>query len=303
MCGIENVPNLINEMNLPNIAIIPNPILESNKAVNRYGGTGFLPDEAFTYQGSYVLGTAVFVGSDELRNQKQWLAAGPRKHLFFQPEQVKAAIVTCGGLCPGLNVVIRELFLNLTITCNAMEVWGIQYGYEGFYKHEWIRLDIETVRRVHLFGGTMLGSSRGGFDLKLIVDEIQNRGINQVYFLGGDGTHKGIYKIAQEISRRGKEISLKNPGKGLEISCVGIPKTIDNDIPIIDKSFGFETAVSEGIKAIRSAWVESRGADYGIGLVRIMGRDAGWIAMDATNASRDVNVCLVPEFKFGTILH
>jgi 6-phosphofructokinase 1 len=184
MCAIEKVPHLINELNFINIANIPNPILENNHAVNRYGGTGILSEEGFTYQGSYVLGTAVFADTDELHKQKQWLAAGPRKHLFFQPDQVRAAIVTCGGLCPGLNVVIREVFLNLTINFNAMEVWGIHYGYEGFYKHKWTRLDIEKVRRIHLFGGTMLGSSRGGF------------GINQIYFLGGDGTHKGIYGIA-----------------------------------------------------------------------------------------------------------
>jgi 6-phosphofructokinase 1 len=121
--------HLINELNLINIANIPNPLLESNHVVNQYGGTGILSQEAFTYQGSYVLGKAVFADTDELRNQNQWLAAGPRKHLYFKPDQVRAAIVTCGGLCPGLNVVIRELFLNLTINYNAMEVWGIHYGY------------------------------------------------------------------------------------------------------------------------------------------------------------------------------
>ena len=82
---------------------------------------------------------------------------------------------------------------------------------------------------------------------------------------------------------------------------IGVPKTIDNDIPIIDKSFGFETSVSESIRAIRSAYVESKGVPYGIGLVRLMGRDAGFIAMEATNASRDVNVCLIPEATFSIL--
>ena len=107
--------------------------------------------------------------------------------------------------------------------------------------------------------------------------------------IGGDGTHKGIQEIYNELK-----------SQNYQATCVGIPKTIDNDIPIIDKSFGFETAVAESIRAIRSAYVESRGADYGIGLVRLMGRDAGWIAMEATNISRDVNICLIPESEFGT---
>lgn len=232
-CGIERVPHLINELRVFNIQQIPNPIHINNKVRNKYGGTGFLPNDLFTYQGSYVIGTAAFSTTDELKQQKQWLASGPRKHLFFEPTKVKAAIVTCGGLCPGLNVVIRELFLGLTINYAAAEVWAVKYGYEGFYKYDWELLTIDTVRTIHMEGGTNIGSSRGGFELEKIVDEIQKKGINQVYILGGDGTHKGIYKIYKECSKR-----------NLEISCVGVPKTIDNDIPIIDKSFGFETAVA-----------------------------------------------------------
>lgn len=129
MCTIEQVPHLINELELVNINLIVNPISISNTARNRYGGTGMLPDDLFTYQGSYVMGTAAFAKADDLKKQKNWLAAGPRKHLFFEPEKVRAAIVTCGGLCPGLNVVIREIFLGLTINYGAAEVWGVHYGY------------------------------------------------------------------------------------------------------------------------------------------------------------------------------
>ena len=160
----------------------------------------------------------------------------------------------------------------------------------GFYSGDyyWMKLYEKLIRELQYRGGTEFGSSRGGFDLEKIVNSLVERGINQLYVIGGDGTHRGIAVLAEEIKRR-----------KLEISIVGIPKTIDNDIPIIDKSFGFETAVSESIRAIRSAYVESRGVDYGIGLVRLMGRNAGFIAMSATNGSRDVDVCLIPEFKFG----
>jgi 6-phosphofructokinase 1 len=145
------------------------------------------------------------------------------------------------------------------------------------------------VRELQYQGGTIFGSSRGGFDVDKIIKAVTEKGINQLYVIGGDGTHRGIAVLSEEMRKR-----------KLEVSIVGIPKTIDNDIPIIDKSFGFETAVAESIRAIRSAYVESIGVDYGIGLVRLMGRDAGFIAMEATNASRDVNICLVPEFPFGT---
>lgn len=134
-------------------------------------------------------------------------------------------------------------------------------------------------------GGTIFGSSRGGFNAEKIINAIVEKGINHLYVIGGDGTHRGITQLSEKLRE-----------KKLEISIAGIPKTIDNDIPIIDKSFGFETAVSEAIRAIRSAYVESIGVDNGIGLVRLMGRHAGFIAMEATNGSRDVDICLVPEF-------
>ena len=160
-------------------------------------------------------------------------------------------------------------------------------SHKGFYTYEWVKLDHENVRNIHLEGGTMLGSSRGGFDLEKISNELIKRGINQVFCLGGDGTHKGVFELFKEMRKQKKKISV-----------VGIPKTIDNDIPIIDKSFGFDTAVSEALHAIRSAYVEAHCAEFGVGLVRLMGRYAGFIAMEAVNASREVNVCLIPEFKF-----
>ncbi|GJM89511.1 hypothetical protein PR202_ga05712 [Eleusine coracana subsp. coracana] len=160
-------------------------------------------------------------------------------------------------------------------------------GYKGFYSSNYLPLTPNGVNDIHKRGGTVLGTSRGGHDTKKIVDNIQDRGINQVYIIGGDGTQKGAYEIFKEIRKR-----------GLKVSVAGIPKTIDNDIAIIDKSFGFDTAVEEAQRAIDSAHVEACSAENGIGLVKLMGRYSGFIAMYATLASRDVDCCLIPESPF-----
>ncbi|KAE8769186.1 6-phosphofructokinase 3 [Hordeum vulgare] len=213
--------------------------------------------------------------------------AGPRQRVYFEPEDVKACIVTCGGLCPGLNTVIRELVCGLSHMYNVNNVFGIQNGYKGFYSSNYLPMTPKSVNDIHKRGGTVLGSSRGGHDTHKIVDNIQDRGINQVYIIGGDGTQKGAYEIFKEIRRR-----------GLKVAVAGIPKTIDNDIAVIDKSFGFDTAVEEAQRAIDAAHVEASSAENGIGLVKLMGRYSGFIAMYATLASRDVDCCLIPESPF-----
>uniref|UniRef100_A0A7S1TFU7 ATP-dependent 6-phosphofructokinase n=1 Tax=Compsopogon caeruleus TaxID=31354 RepID=A0A7S1TFU7_9RHOD len=220
---------------------------------------------------------------------REFLRCGPRDPIAFHPATVKAAIVTCGGLCPGLNTVIRELFNTLKHLYGVDNVWGIPYGYRGFYATNMhhMKLTEEKVAHIHHQGGTILGSSRGGFDLEVILNSIMDFGYNQVYIIGGDGTHRGAIKIFEETRKR-----------GLKISVVGIPKTIDNDIALIDKSFGFDTAVEEAQRAINSAKVEALSGINGVGLVKLMGRSSGYIAMFSTLASRDVNICLIPEVSF-----
>ncbi|CAJ2676315.1 ATP-dependent 6-phosphofructokinase 3-like [Trifolium pratense] len=213
--------------------------------------------------------------------------AGPRQRVYFESDEVQAAIVTCGGLCPGLNTVIRELVCGLYHMYGVKKVLGISGGYKGFYAHNTIQLTPKTVNDIHKRGGTILGSSRGGHDTIKIVDSIQDRGINQVYIIGGDGTQRGAYRIFEEIRKR-----------GLKVAVVGIPKTIDNDIPVIDKSFGFDTAVEEAQRAINAAHVEAESVENGIGVVKLMGRYSGFIAMYATLANRDVDCCLIPETPF-----
>ncbi|MQL84490.1 hypothetical protein Taro_016994 [Colocasia esculenta] len=213
--------------------------------------------------------------------------AGPREKVYFQSDEVRACIVTCGGLCPGLNTVIREIVCGLSDMYGVHRVLGIEGGYKGFYARNTIPLTPKSVNDIHKRGGTVLGTSRGGHDTLKIVDHIEDREINQVYIIGGDGTQKGASLIFEEIRNR-----------CLKVSIVGIPKTIDNDIEVIDKSFGFDTAVEEAQRAINAAHVEAESFENGIGVVKLMGRYSGFIAMYATLASRDVDCCLIPESPF-----
>ncbi|XP_052150973.1 ATP-dependent 6-phosphofructokinase 2 [Oryza glaberrima] len=215
--------------------------------------------------------------------------AGPRAGVAVDPARARAAVVTCGGLCPGLNTVLRELVVGLRELYGVRDVFGVAAGYRGFYgpDADHARLDLAAVDHWHKKGGTVLKTTRGGFDLNKIVDGIVARGYTQVYAIGGDGTMRGAVAIFNEFKRR-----------GLNISITGIPKTVDNDIGIIDRSFGFQTAVEIAQQAIDAAHVEAVSAVNGIGLVKLMGRSTGHIALHATLSSRDVDCCLIPEVDF-----
>ena len=216
--------------------------------------------------------------------------AGPREKIFFDPKKIKCAIVTAGGLCPGLNNVIRSIVLELNYIYGVHNIVGIPYGYRGFipqYGHPVIELTPEVVSYIHELGGTILASSRGQYKIEEIVDTLQQLNINILFSIGGDGTLRGAQLISQEIKRR-----------GMITSVIGIPKTIDNDISWVGKSFGFETAVEDAARVIRSAHVESVGAPNGIGMVKLMGRYSGFIAANAALASREVNFVLIPESDF-----
>ena len=270
----------------PMFVPIPSPMMSTSVYTSVYGGRGFIPQDAFIYPLS-VINYNVSVGPEKQVNDLCFIKGGPRSHIYFKPKQVIAAIVTCGGLCPGLNAVIREITYTLWQNYGVSKIYGIQYGYRGFYTYNWLELTPQSAKHIHKLGGTILGSSRGGFDLKRIMARIKSKGVNQIYVIGGDGTLKG----AAEILRYVRE-------NQLEISVASLPKTIDNDIMIIDRSFGYQTAVEEALKAINSAETEAMSAEYGIGLVKLMGRAAGHIALEACLSQRGVNVLLIPEIKF-----
>jgi len=216
--------------------------------------------------------------------------AGPRQRIFFDPGAIACGIVSCGGLCPGINNVIRAVTLSLYHHYGVRRIYGFRYGYEGLVKrhgHTPLNLTPDLVNQIGEQGGTILASSRGPQDVGEMVDYLEELGVGILFAIGGDGTLKGAGVIAAEARRR-----------GLSLSVIGIPKTIDNDISFVNQTFGFETAVAEAQRAIDAAHAEATGARNGIGLVKLMGRDSGFIAADATLVNGQVNYCLVPEVPF-----
>lgn len=216
--------------------------------------------------------------------------AGPREHIYFEPAKTKVGIVTCGGLCPGQNNVIRSIVNELYYRYGISRILGIKYGYEGLvakYNHPVIEITAPSVSNIHLIGGTILGSSRGNQDVGHIVDTLEILNINILFCIGGDGTLRGAHSIHEEIEKR-----------KLKIGIAAIPKTIDNDINLIEKSFGFETAFSIANDIIKNAHNEATGAYNGISLVKLMGRDSGFIAAHAALAIQEVNFVLIPEITF-----
>ena len=218
-------------------------------------------------------------------------AAGPREKIYFDPAKLSCGIVTCGGLCPGINDVIRAIVMSLHHRYEVKNIYGFKYGYQGLvpeYGHSPVRLTPGDVAQINEMGGTILASSRGNQDPKVMVDTLEKMKIGILFCIGGDGTQRGALAISEEAKRR-----------GLKISVVGIPKTIDNDISFVQKTFGFETAVSEAKRATYSAHVEAVGAPNGVGLVKLMGRDSGFIAAFTVLVDNQVNFCLIPEVPFS----
>jgi 6-phosphofructokinase 1 len=216
--------------------------------------------------------------------------AGPREKIFFDPVQTKAAIATCGGLCPGINDVIRSIVMTLYYRYGVENIIGIKYGFQGLihkYAHHFLELTPDIVKDIHTFGGSVLSSSRGRQDIDEMVNALKRMNVDIFFCIGGDGTMRAAECITQEIIKR-----------NLNISVIGIPKTIDNDLNLIQKTFGYDTAISEAVTAIQCAHVEAKGAPMGIGMVKIMGRQSGHIAVGAALAQGDVNFVLIPEIPF-----
>ncbi len=216
--------------------------------------------------------------------------AGPRSKIYFDPSKLRCALVTCGGLCPGLNDIIRSIVLELFYGYGVRNIYGIRYGLQGFipkYGHDIMALDPQAVANILEMGGSILGSSRGPQSIEEIVDCLERMNIGILFMIGGDGTLVAATKITDSIHQR-----------NLKISVVGVPKTIDNDIYMVSRSFGFDTAVDVSTQAIRGAHNEALGYPNGIGLIKLMGRYSGFIAATATLAQQDVNFVLIPEVDF-----
>ncbi|MCL1815665.1 MAG: ATP-dependent 6-phosphofructokinase [Treponema sp.] len=228
---------------------------------------------------------------DVIERKHVFEAAGPREMIYFSPQHVHAGIVSCGGLCPGINDVIRAIVRCLWYRYGVRRITGIRYGYKGFlpeYRFGIRELSPSIVDDIHKLGGTFLGSARGGGrEVTQIVDTMERLNLNMLFTIGGDGTQKGAMDIAEEVSRR-----------KLKIANIGIPKTVDNDFSFIQRSFGFETAVDKAVEVVTAAHMEANSQINGIGLVKVMGRDSGFIAAHTALASHEVNFVLIPEIPF-----
>lgn len=262
---------------------LPSPIKLSNVAGDRIAN--YIRD-------TDLVRYDVHASAENIADPRQFFEkAGPREKIYFAPRHVHAAIVTCGGLCPGLNDVIRSVVRCLWYRYGVRRISGIQFGYRGLlpeFGYDIKPLDPDVVDDIHKLGGTVLGSSRGqGERTAEIVDSLERLNINILFTIGGDGTQKGSLAIADEIEKR-----------GLKISTIGIPKTIDNDLLFVDRSFGFDTAVGEASKAVTAAHTEAHSTVNGVGLVKLMGRESGFIAVHTVLAVHEVNFVLIPEVDF-----
>lgn len=216
--------------------------------------------------------------------------AGPRGEIYFNPADTCCAIVTCGGLCPGINDVIRAIVMQSYYVYGIRQILGIQYGYEGLdpaFGHKPLELTPEKVMNIPYFGGSFLGSSRGQRDTKVMVNRLEALGVNMLFVIGGDGSQRGAKDMYEEARRRGSQMAI-----------VGVPKTIDNDLMFMDRSFGYQTAFAMACQAVTAAHTEARGARNGLGLVKLMGRDSGFIACSAALATGEANAVLIPEVPF-----
>ena len=260
---------------------IPSPLSLSTTYGDGIGN--FVPNKAKT---RFRAETGTLCDAPDIQFEK----SGPREKIFFEPSKVRAAIVTCGGLCPGLNSVIRSAYMELSHNYGVTEILGLRYGYQGLNPAEGLppmTLTEEKVDRIHYSGGTILGTSRGAQSVETMVDFLEKESINILLCVGGDGTQRGTHEIAEEILNR-----------RLSIAAIGIPKTIDNDIQYVWRTFGYTTAIDKACEVLVGAHNEAKSAYNGVGLVKVMGRDSGFIACGATLTSQEANFCLIPEVLF-----
>ncbi len=290
MAEICEIRSLVDEIESPEELITDIPRLGTASTASPLSRKDY---SCFVSDSDRVLVLASALAMESVKQGRKPLSfelAGPRKDIYFDPAKTKCALVTCGGLCPGINDVIRSIVLTLYYGYGVRTTHGIRYGLRGFMADAdlpMLELTPRNVDRIHEYGGTILGSSRGPQPPEKIVDALERMNVSILFTIGGDGTFKASARIAEEIEKRGRKISV-----------IAIPKTIDNDIFLVSKTFGFDTAVQMACEAIRCAHTEALGAPNCVGLVKLMGRYAGFIAAAATIALREVNYCLIPESDF-----
>lgn len=192
---------------------------------------------------------------------------------------MKIGILTGGGDCPGLNAVIRGI---VESSPEEVEVIGIMHGWQGLVDGDYTPLTDDDVEGIHIIGGTILGTSRTNpFNTeeqrKKLEENIKKLELDAVIAIGGDDTLTVAAKLAS-----------------LGYNVIGVPKTIDNDVSNTDYTFGYHTAVNVGADAIDRLHSTAKSHNRII-LVELMGRDAGWITLEAGLAA-GAHLILIPEY-------
>ena len=278
----------LDDLNIPNLGPCRFPSPAWQRAFSAEGG-GWHCDGDRILLNDHIDAVRVAMSSDIEPPSIE--LAGPRGNVYFQPAHSCCAIITCGGLCPGINDVIRAIVMQAHYAYGIRQILGIPYGFEGLdpaFNHQPVELTPDSVMNITAFGGSFLGSSRGERDSRVMVNRLQELAVTMLFVIGGDGSQRGAMDIYQEVRRRNAQIAI-----------VGVPKTIDNDLMFMDRSFGYQTAFAVACHAVASAHAEARGARNGIGLVKLMGRDSGFIACSAALASGEANIVLIPEVPFS----
>ena len=191
----------------------------------------------------------------------------------------RVGILTGGGDCPGLNPVIRAVYKRASI--DGFQVLGFRNGWKGVIEGEFVILDAQSVSGILPKGGTILGTSRTNpfkkpGDLEKLKSTFTKHELTALVAVGGEDTLGAAYKLHKE-----------------GVKVVGVPKTIDNDLNATDYTFGYDTALNIAMECIDRLHTTAESHNR-VMVVEIMGRHAGWIALESGLAG-GADVILIPE--------
>lgn len=281
---ITAIPHLAWDTETNEFPNIVTNLLGNGRFRSVYGGEGFLPEESFIFLNSFVLSSSSYGPHRNIDRARRWLKAGPRKHLYFQADKVKAAIISCGGSHPGVNVAIREIVMSLYYNYRVKEIYGAKNGFLGLYNNDFIKFTPDSVKTIHHEGGNILKSAKVDFNINQIMSSIKKNNFNMIFVIGGKGSLNACNDIYTRIQ-----------AEKLNISICTIPRSPENDIPIIDKSIGFDSIIEEYQKSISGCYIACQSYQYGVGLIKVNGMNSGVVNLESCLSARNVDICLIPE--------
>jgi len=210
----------------------------------------------------------------------------------------KILVLTGGGDCPGLNAVIRAIVKRAKQE-KGWEVWGSMEAFNGILQDpmDIVKLTNRKIAGIHIKGGTILKTTNKGNPMEFprktadgeweivdlsneLIERIHSAGFEAVINIGGDGSQR----ISQALFEKG-------------LNIIGVPKTIDNDLNATDFTFGFRTAVQIATDSFDKL-VTTTESHHRVGIMEVMGRDAGWIAL-YTAIAGGAEICLIPEIPYN----